>query len=127
MDGVEVLSFGYGHSRPPQAHITIDLRSHFKDPHVNPALRCLTAADAEVSHAVTGTPGVPSLTCAIAAMVRAFRDGPGRGSVKVAIGCVGGRHRSAVVANEVARILAEEGVPVAVTHRHMDRPVIERL
>lgn len=38
---ITVVFFGYLHGEPPKA----DLRHHFRDPHVNPGLRYLTARD----------------------------------------------------------------------------------
>jgi UPF0042 nucleotide-binding protein len=48
MPAVEIVSFGYLHGEPPPAHLTIDLRHHFKDPHVSPELRSMTAHDEPV-------------------------------------------------------------------------------
>jgi RNase adaptor protein for sRNA GlmZ degradation len=125
---VTVVSFGYGHTDaagqpvpPPAAHLTIDVRTHFRDPHVCPALRHLTAADGPVAEAVMSTPGVPALIDSAVAAVNAFRHAPAPGPVTVAVGCVGGRHRSAVIAAEIARRL---GPAAALTHRDITRPVI---
>jgi RNase adaptor protein for sRNA GlmZ degradation len=99
---------------------------HFRDPHIDPALRYLTAADPAVMVAVIGTPGIPALTRAIAGMARAYLAAPQPGPLTIAVGCVGGRHRSAAVAIEAARLLVLDGVPVTVAHRDLARPVIER-
>jgi RNase adaptor protein for sRNA GlmZ degradation len=123
---VTIISFGYGHGAPPEAHATFDVRHHFKDPHVDPALRHLTAADAQVMRAVLGTPGIPALAVAIVVAAQSFRAGPRPGPVTIAVGCVGGRHRSAGIAIEAARYLKSAGVPVTVTHRDMGCPVIAR-
>lgn len=123
---VEIISFGYGHGPAPEAHATIDVRHHFRDPHVDPALRYLTAADAQVVRAVLGTSGVAELAGAIVAMAHAFRIAPRSGPVVIAVGCVGGRHRSAAIAAEAARRLERSGVPVTLTHRDMALAVIER-
>lgn len=123
---VEIVSFGYGHGPAPQAHAVFDVRQHFKDPHVDPALRHLTAADRPVVEAVMGTPGIRTLVDAIVETAYAFRRGPRPGPITIAVGCVGGRHRSAVVAIEAARLLQGTGVPVTLTHRDMHRAVIER-
>lgn len=123
---IRIISFGYGHGPTPDAHITYDVRHHFKDPHVRPELRALTADDQAVRAAVLDTPGIVHLLSATVAAVHAFRRGPVAGPITVAIGCVGGRHRSAVLANEAARWLAASGALISVTHRDMDRPVIDR-
>lgn len=123
---VEIISFGYGHAPAPEAHFVVDVRDHFKDPHVNPALRRLTAADPEVAQAVMGTRGVPELVDATVDIVHAFRRGPQPGPIRIAVGCVGGRHRSAQIATEAADRLRADGVEVTLTHRDIDKQVIRR-
>ncbi|MBL1101724.1 HEAT repeat domain-containing protein [Streptomyces coffeae] len=73
---VEIVSFGYGHSPAPEAHLVLDLRQHFRDPHVNPALRAMTAEDRAVRRAVLGTAGIRSLLRSTVRLVRAFDRGP---------------------------------------------------
>jgi RNase adaptor protein for sRNA GlmZ degradation len=102
------------------------VRQHFRDPHIDPALRYLTAADPPVMAAVLGTAGIPALVRSITEMVRAYRCAPVPGPLTIAVGCVGGRHRSVAVAIEAAWLLVLDGVPVAVVHRDLARPVIER-
>jgi RNase adaptor protein for sRNA GlmZ degradation len=85
-----------------------------------------SAADSEVMQAVMATRGVPALVQAIAATAQAFGHGPQRGPVTIAVGCVGGRHGSAAIAIEAARLLEGAGVPVTLTHRDMEQPVIAR-
>jgi RNase adaptor protein for sRNA GlmZ degradation len=36
---VTITSFGYLHGSPPSADITIDVRQHLHDPHVDPSFR----------------------------------------------------------------------------------------
>ncbi|MEV5951798.1 RNase adapter RapZ, partial [Streptomyces sp. NPDC051993] len=86
MSTVEIVSFGYLHDAPPVAHLTIDLRYHFRDPHVSPELRYMTAADAPVRDAVLKTPGITGLVDATATAVAAFASGPSAGPVTVADG-----------------------------------------
>lgn len=123
---VEIISFGYGHGPAPDAHITIDVRHHFRDPHINPELRNLTANDHAVVDAVLGTPGVNQTVAASAELVCGLLAGPTKGPVRVAVGCVGGRHRSAVMAQQIAHKLHRAGTNTHVTHRDLHRPVIAR-
>lgn len=121
---VTVESFGYAQpDGAAEGQLVIDVRSHFRDPHVNQALRYLTGRDPEVVAAVLATPGIPALIDSVVAAVAAFGAGPTPGPLKVSVGCVGGRHRSVVVAAEVARRI---GPSATVTHRDIDRLVIER-
>lgn len=118
---VAVTSFGYLHGPPPEAHITLDLRHHFRDPHVNPALRELTAHDGAVAAAVLTTPGINQLISAAADLVHAYQAGPSAGPVTVAVGCAGGRHRAATVAMELGARLS-----ATVVNRDLDKPVVNR-
>ncbi|KOX32822.1 ATPase [Streptomyces sp. NRRL F-4707] len=121
-----ITSFGYLHGAPPAAHLTLDLRRHFRDPHVSPVLRHMTAHDSEVRQAVLGTPGIPALVEAISDAVVAYLNGPGGRAVNVAVGCAGGRHRAAVVAEAIRTALADENVTASVVHRDLERPVVDR-
>ncbi|MEU6967393.1 RNase adapter RapZ [Kitasatospora aureofaciens] len=124
--GIRVVSFGYLHGAPPPAHLTIDLRLHFKDPHVNPALRNLSANDPQVRWTVLGTPGITGLIATTARLVDSFHAGPGEAPLTIAVGCAGGRHRAATVASMLAKRLGLLGPRVVLEHRDLDKPVVER-
>ncbi|USQ89255.1 ATPase [Streptomyces phaeoluteigriseus] len=126
MSTVEIVSFGYLHDAPPAAHLTIDLRHHFRDPHVSPDLRYMTADDAPVRAAVMGTPGITALVEATVTAVAAFASGPSVGTVTVADGCAGGRHRAPTFARALADRLTAAGHTVSVCHRDMGKGVIQR-
>lgn len=126
MTAVHLISFGYLHGEPPQAHVTADVRDHFRDPHVSPGLRNLTGEDGRVIEAVLATPGVSRLIVSLSCAALAYLDGPQSRPVTIAIGCAGGRHRSAVIASKVADRLTGAGAHVTVTHRDIGRPVVER-
>ncbi|MFE7560071.1 ATPase [Kitasatospora sp. NPDC057500] len=121
-----VISFGYLHGAPPAAHLTLDLRKHFKDPHVDPALRRLTAHDLPVRRAVLGTPGIREAITAAALVADAFDAGPTEAPLTIAVGCAGGRHRAATVAMALARRLGRTGTAVHLIHRDLGKPVVER-
>ncbi|MGN9821910.1 RapZ C-terminal domain-containing protein [Streptomyces sp. SD11] len=121
--GIEFVSFGFLHGPAPEADLVIDMRRHFRDPHVHPEMRQLTAEHELVTRAVFGTPGVPELARATLAAVDAFRAGPSGGTVRVAVGCAGGRHRSAAMVNHLAM---QYGAGATVEHRDIHRDVVER-
>ncbi len=120
---VQLVSFGYGHGAPPAAHITVDVRTHFRDPQFDPAQRELTGADKVVRDAVLAMPGARTLVTGIVVVARGYLRAPASLPVTVAIGCAGGRHRSVVIADEVARLL---GPAAVLEHRDIGLPVIER-
>ena len=44
-----------------------------------------------------------------------------RSAATVAVGCTGGRHRSVVLAEEISRLIAEQGYHPTVNHRDISR------
>lgn len=126
MVDVLIVSFGYGHGAPPEGAITLDLRTAFKDPHVNPALREKTARDWAVRKTVLHTPGIRPLMKATVKQVAAFRAGPTASQITIAVGCSGGRHRSATVAHYLARRLRRRGLQVQLHHRDIAKAAITR-
>lgn len=129
MPEIRITSFGYLHGDAPEAEVTLDLRRHFRDPHVSPELRHMTAEDEAVQIAVRRTPGIGDVIRAAVALAAGYLSGPaGVDTVSIAVGCAGGRHRAAVVAAEVGRRLGYVygNHDVTVTHRDLHRPVVER-
>jgi RNase adaptor protein for sRNA GlmZ degradation len=128
MTDITITSFGHLHGPAPEAEITLDLRHHFRDPHVSPELRHLTADDEAVREAVRTTPGIMPLVAAAAAMAQAYLSGPGAADtpVRIAAGCAGGRRRAASVALEIRDALAKLGVGATIVDRDSHRDVVER-
>ncbi|MFF3071035.1 ATPase [Kitasatospora sp. NPDC057936] len=127
LSDINVVSFGYLHGPAPEfAHITVDLRRHFRDPHIDTSLRYQSAEDLPVRAAVLATPGIQELIAATAALAEAYDAGPVEAPLTIAVGCKGGRHRAATVARVLARRLGKTGVTVRLTHRDLDKPVVER-
>jgi UPF0042 nucleotide-binding protein len=123
---VLITSFGFLHGAPPAAHLLVDLRFHFRDPHVDPGLRYLTAEDERVRRAVLGTSGIPALLDGLEETVVGFETGPVRKSLCVAVGCAGGRHRAATVAQTLCDRLSRRGIAIQLVHRDLHRPVVDR-
>lgn len=122
---LRVVSFGYGHradldellgGRPT---IEVDVRTWFRDPHIDPKLRTMTGQDQAVVDKVLGTEGVPAFVSGLYFAARSMLDLRLGQTVTVAIGCVGGRHRSYVLAEAT-------GWSVEVEHLHVHLPVIAR-
>jgi UPF0042 nucleotide-binding protein len=123
---ITITTFGYLHGPAPKdVDITLDLRRHFRDPHVSPEMRHLTARDARVQNAVLGTPGIAQLLDATLAAATAYLSGPSAGPLSIATGCAGGRHRAGVVGAELHRRLSGHH-NVTLIHRDLDKAVVER-
>jgi RNase adaptor protein for sRNA GlmZ degradation len=123
-----VVSFGYLHAPAPTAHVTLDLRTLLRDPHVSPEMRELTGLDPAVQASVMRQPGAENLlhVTAAVALTLGHQLASGQHTATVAIGCAGGRHRSVVIAAELANALAESGFDVTLWHRDLARPVVDR-
>ena len=122
---VTFLTFGFKHGSPRDADLTFDVR-FLPNPHYEPDLRELTGQDAAVIRYVNGSDGlqefyerlVPLLDYLLPAYVR-----EGKAHLTIGIGCTGGRHRSVVIADHVARRFAEHGeYLVDVVHRDVEKP-----
>lgn len=116
---MRITSFGYLHGGPPPAHITIDARDLFRDPHVDPVMRQMTGRDQAVIDNVVTQPGAHWTTLYLADILRSLASlGV---DAHLAIGCAGGRHLSVVLADVIASRLG-----VVAEHRDIDKPVVER-
>jgi UPF0042 nucleotide-binding protein len=111
---VRIVSFGYGHGDAPAAHLTLDLRHHFRDPEADPKMRGRTVIHQTGRRSILGTPGLRALLAATVRAVRAYDSGPHNRGIVVAVG--GGRVRSIVAAEALARRLRRRGHKVLVEH-----------
>lgn len=116
---VSILSFGFKYGLPAEADIVLDVR-FLPNPYFVEALSSLSGEDEAVKRFVLDNPETnlllgkaeDLLTLCVAAFER-----EGKSYATVAIGCTGGRHRSVVIASELARRL---GGLSNVTVRHRD-------
>lgn len=123
MSELHVVSFGTVHGDPiPDADLVANVANRFRDPHVDPALRQMTGRDQPVVDKVLSTEGVVDYIEGLYHLMLPLLLLRGD-TVELVVACVGGRHRSVVIADEVARLAREDGWVVQVDHRHVDRPV----
>jgi RNase adaptor protein for sRNA GlmZ degradation len=126
MGTVHIISFGLLHDPAPEADIVLDLRRAFRDPHIDPRIRELTGRDRLVQRAVLRTAGIRALLKATVHQVQAYAKGQSVDRIVIGSACAGGRHRSVVVADQLARRLRRRGHTVTVHHRDIDKPVVQR-
>jgi UPF0042 nucleotide-binding protein len=119
---VSLLSFGFKYGLPAEADVVLDVR-FLPNPFFVEALSPLSGEDEAVRRFVLENPETQLflskaedlLTLCVAAFER-----EGKSYATVAIGCTGGRHRSVVVAAELARRLNNLST-VTVRHRDVQR------
>lgn len=116
-----IMSFGYKHGLPLGADMVFDMR-FIPNPYYIRSLRPLTGKNKKVSDYVLKQEKAQEflrmanelLACLVPAYMR-----EGKYSLHLAFGCTGGHHRSVAMANEMARILEEQGKRIVVEHRDL--------
>jgi UPF0042 nucleotide-binding protein len=120
---VSIVSFGFKYGSPRDADLVLDVR-FLPNPHWVDALRPLPGTDEPVREYVEGQeeygPFMRRLEGLLEVVVPGYVD-EGKSYLTVAIGCTGGKHRSVVVAEDLAGYFREHGHRVTVTHRDVDR------
>jgi UPF0042 nucleotide-binding protein len=122
---VTFMTFGFKHGSPRDADLTFDVR-FLPNPHYEAELRELTGLDEAVIDYVEGSDGIAEfydrLTPLLDYLLPAYEQ-EGKSHLTVGIGCTGGRHRSVVIAEHLARIYAPRGdLLIEVVHRDVDKP-----
>lgn len=121
---VSVMSFGFKYGLPVDADLVADMR-FLPNPYWTDDLRALTGEDEAVREFVLSQQGasefLDAYTAALAPVIAGYQRENKRHSI-IAIGCTGGKHRSVVMAREIAARLSEmPDVAVGVTHRDLGR------
>jgi RNase adapter protein RapZ len=120
---VSLISFGYKYGTPRDADLVLDVR-FLTNPYWDPELRPLTGADEPVRSYVSGQGPYREFISRLEALLDLVVPGyvtEGKSYLTIAVGCTGGRHRSVVVAAELARFFRERGLPVSIDHRDIGR------
>ena len=118
-----ILSFGFKHGIPRDVDLMFDCR-FLPNPYWDESLRNHSGLEPQIREFVLGRPETTEflaklddlLTMLIPAYIR-----EGKSYLTVAMGCTGGRHRSVVLAEELARRLDAHGMPTTVFHRDVER------
>lgn len=120
---VQVLSFGHKYGNPGELELLFDVR-HLPNPHFIPELKRLSGHDRRVVKYLRSQFEVEET-------LRRFNDlldyllplykREGKSYVTVGIGCTGGRHRSVMMANALARRLRHDGFDAHAVHRDVKK------
>lgn len=116
---VQVLSFGHKYGSPANLELLFDVR-HLPNPHFVPDLRRLSGHDRRVVKFLKSQPEVEEtlrrFTDLVDYLLPLYKR-EGKSYVTVGIGCTGGRHRSVMVANALAKRLRRTGFDAQAVHR----------
>lgn len=116
---VQVTSFGHKYGNPGNMELLFDVR-HLPNPHFVPGLRELSGHDRRVVEFLKSQPDVEEtlarFTDLLYYLLPLYKR-EGKSYVTVGIGCTGGRHRSVMIANALARRLRRAGFDAQAMHR----------
>ncbi len=119
-----VLSFGFKHGVPLDVDNVLDVR-FLPNPHWVEAMRPLTGLDEPVRRYVLAQPEAKEFLDRVEHLLKFLVPAyvkEGKSYLTIAIGCTGGRHRSVVLAEEIADSLSRLGYYPSVSHRDVERP-----
>ncbi len=123
-----LMSFGFKYGVPVDADLTLDVR-FIDNPYFIEGMRDQTGLDSLVSDFVLGNPdarGFIERALALLEFALPRYEAEGKSHLTVSIGCTGGRHRSVVIAEELAKQLrATLGLDIDVFHRDITLADIE--
>lgn len=116
---VQVMSFGHKYGNPGDLELLFDVR-HLPNPHFVPELKRLSGHDSRVVKYLRSQDEVKEtlrrFTDLLSYLLPLYKS-EGKSYVTVGIGCTGGRHRSVMIANELARGLRKAGFDAHASHR----------
>jgi UPF0042 nucleotide-binding protein len=118
-----IVSFGYKHGLPVDVDLVFDCR-FLPNPHWVDELRPLPGTDPLVREYVMRTPEATAFLDELEHMMRLLLPAyqrEGKAYLSIGVGCTGGRHRSVVIASELAGRLQSLGVTPGVHHRDLER------
>ena len=120
-----IVSFGFKYGTPVDADVVLDVR-FLENPYFVPDLKLLSGLDPEVQSFVLDLPEAREFIAKtrdlLTFMIPKY-EREGKSYLTIGIGCTGGRHRSVVVAGELAKILGsgQAGEEFVVVHRDLAR------
>jgi len=120
---VSIESFSYKRGLPLGLDMVFDCR-FLANPYWRPELRKADGRNPDVASYVQADMNYAAfferVVELLLSLLPAFKA-EGKTHLSVAFGCTGGQHRSVAMAEAVAKALAEQGQPVAIRHREMER------
>jgi UPF0042 nucleotide-binding protein len=118
---VTLLSFGYKYGVPVDADMVFDVR-FLPNPHFVHDLRPLTGNDPPVVEFLEAQPLTERFLEQLQSMIRFLLpefEREGKSYLTIAIGCTGGRHRSVMMVNTLARQVGERKIKIV--HRDINK------
>jgi len=122
---VTFLTYGFKHGAPRDADLLFDVR-FLPNPHYESELRELTGLDPAVRDYVEASAGIGEFYGHLIPLLDYLLpqyEAEGKAHLTIGIGCTGGRHRSVVISERLAREYADRGdLLLDVVHRDIAKP-----
>jgi UPF0042 nucleotide-binding protein len=118
---VQIVSFGHKYGNPRDLDLMLDVR-HLPNPYFDKSLKELSGEDKKIVAFLKKHDEVNETIARFTDLLTyllPFYRAEGKTYLSIGIGCTGGRHRSVMVANEIAKALGQPEFDVSVTHRDM--------
>ena len=116
---IQILSFGYKYGLPFEADLVMDVR-FLPNPYFVDDLKNLDGCTPEVTDWVLKWPAVQEFLndyCQLVVKLLPSYIAEGKRYLTIAIGCTGGKHRSVVIAEQIAERLRRYNYYLSVFHR----------
>ncbi len=120
---VQIGSFGFKYGLPAQADMVLDVR-FLPNPFFREELKAKPGTDSKVIDFVMQQKDTHELLTEYERLLKFLLprfDREGKSFLHIAIGCTGGRHRSVVIAEELAKVIEGMGHSTSVVHRDLER------
>jgi len=118
---VQIMSFGYTFGTPRDAHIIFDVRC-LPNPYWDNTLRSYSGRERPVMIFLEQQPDVLRMRKQLASFLLEWMpafEKENRTYLTIAVGCTGGRHRSAYMVDRLAEDMRAGGRPVILRHRDL--------
>ncbi len=118
----QVVSFGFSYGVPTDVDMMFDVR-FLANPYWDVTLREFSGIDKNIKDYVLGFEEAKQFLTTVSNLLDVVLPGftrEGKSYLSIGIGCTGGRHRSVVIAEEIANILKEKGLKPSVRHRDIE-------
>jgi UPF0042 nucleotide-binding protein len=120
---VYVNSFGFRYGVPPESDLVFDVR-FLPNPNYMPEFKRLSGRHPRVARFIRSFPQTVEFIERISELLvyllpHYVREG--KSYLTISFGCTGGRHRSVLIADEIARRLGRAAFKVKVTHRDVQK------
>ena len=116
---VSCVSFGFKYGVPQDCDLLFDVR-FLPNPHFVPELRPFTGLHPKVAEYVRSFPQTQEFIDRISKLLIYLLPhyvNEGKSYLTIGFGCTGGKHRSVMIAQDIAGLLQKAGYNVSVTHR----------